>query len=214
MDYSFLEPVGPFRVFGASTLARRIDKKAPIQLHNPGCQGFHPVRYCHRQPRCETCSSPMIEGQPHLQPCNLPPKCSNCCGPFPASHEGCPAKPIRKNGDTISLTGKELKAIRRIGQNSFLRVQQTNSQSTFGLTDSTSNSRRASASASSSLTSTPLSETSGDGMEITVNTQAIEVQLLDQQLGQQASNIQLASSQHRAETFRGRTITLRMPSLP
>ncbi|KAL6362151.1 hypothetical protein LRP88_04227 [Fusarium phalaenopsidis] len=118
---SFLQPVEPFRLFGVSALARRIKKKASIQRHNPGCQGYHISRYCHRQQRCETCSDPLEEG--HQQPCSLSPKCSNCYGPFPASHENCPARPIRKNGEMIPLTKKELTAIRKIGQKSYLRAQ-------------------------------------------------------------------------------------------
>ncbi|KAM5357327.1 hypothetical protein ACJZ2D_016375 [Fusarium nematophilum] len=193
---SFLQPVKPFRLFGVSALSRQIEKKASIQRHNPGCQGYHTSRYCHRQQRCETCSQPLEEG--HQQPCGLSPKCSNCYGPFPASHENCPAKPIRKNGDTIPLTKKELTAIRKIGQKSYLRAQQTDSQSTFAMSGLARTGRRASTSSS------PTSASSEDEMEIEFNTQQPDQQLdqqlerqLGQQPGQQASNTQPASSQRR-----------------
>ncbi|KEY73643.1 hypothetical protein S7711_10005 [Stachybotrys chartarum IBT 7711] len=45
---SFLQPVESFRLFGISALARQIKKKALIQRHNPGCQGFHTNRYCYQ----------------------------------------------------------------------------------------------------------------------------------------------------------------------
>lgn len=175
---SFLQPVEPFRLFGASALARLIEKRATIQRHNPGCQGFHTNRYCHRQQRCETCSNTLEED--HQQPCQLPPRCSNCYGPFPASHENCPARPIWKDRDIIVPTSKELRAIRRIGQKSYRQAQQTISQNTFGVPDSASSSRRAST--SSSRTSISLPE---DRMEIGNNTGQQPEQQPDQQPNQQ-----------------------------
>ncbi|KAJ3467598.1 hypothetical protein FSOLCH5_003931 [Fusarium solani] len=96
-------------------------------------------------------------------------------------HENCPARPIRKNGETIPLTKKELTAIRKIGQKSYLRAQQTDSQSTFAMSDLARTGRRASTNSSST------SASSQDEMEIEVNAQQPDQQL-DQQPGQQASN--------------------------
>ena len=113
---SFLAEVPPFRLFGASAYSRLIEKKRPPPArHSPGCQGYHPNRPCVRTPRCENCGKPDPDAT-HPQPCKEPAKCANCYGPAPASHDGCPAKPARRNGRLVPLTGKELTAIRRTGQ--------------------------------------------------------------------------------------------------
>ncbi|KAJ4220860.1 hypothetical protein NW757_014492 [Fusarium falciforme] len=83
-------------------------------------------------------------------------------------------------------TSKELKAIRRIGQKSYLRAQQIISQSTSAMPDPARSGRRAST--SSSQTSLTSSNATEDEMEIEVDTQ---------HLAQQASNTQPASSQRR-----------------
>lgn len=122
---SFLKPVRSFRLFGKSAVARPVEKPPRIERHNPGCQGFYPNRYCSRRQRCENCSSHIDGDKPHTQPCDLPPRCANCYGPFPASHENCPAKPIKKNKTTTQPTTKELKAIRQIGQKAYNNAKHT-----------------------------------------------------------------------------------------
>lgn len=122
---SFLQPVRSFRLFGKSAVARPVEKSPRIERHNPGCQGFHPNRYCSRRQRCENCSSHVDGDKPHPQPCDLPPRCANCYGPFPASHENCPAKPIKKYNVTTQPTIKELKAIRQIGRKAYNEAKPT-----------------------------------------------------------------------------------------
>ncbi|RSL89229.1 hypothetical protein CDV31_015924 [Fusarium ambrosium] len=80
-------------------------------------------------------------------------------------------------------TSKEPKAIHRIGQNSYHRTQQMNSQSTFAMPDPARSGQRAST--SSSQTSLISSNATEDEMEVEVDTH---------QLAQQAGNTQPASS--------------------
>ncbi len=111
---SFLEEVPAFRLFDSSARARLIQKKPAITRHDPGCQGYHPDRFCTRNARCGNCGAPATPEHP--QPCENPAKCANCYGPAQAGHDNCPAKPTRKNGKLKLLTKKELTAIRKAGQ--------------------------------------------------------------------------------------------------
>lgn len=108
---SFTEKVRPFKLFGSSAMARLIDKAPAVHRHDPGCQGWHSGRNCARDPRCTTCGEMTHEG-----PCQRPPKCVNCHAPQPADHEGCPAKPVRKNGKMVHPTKKQRASFRSAGE--------------------------------------------------------------------------------------------------
>ena len=117
---SFLDPVKPFKLFGTSENARRIDKKSSISRHDPGCQGFCNPSKCTRYSRCSNCSARMDEHPgPSGLNCTAKAKCANCHGPFPADHSNCPATPKRGNGKLIKPTKKELDIIRRYGDKCF-----------------------------------------------------------------------------------------------
>lgn len=113
---SFSNEIPAFRLFGSSARSRLISNKRTITRHNPGCQGYHPDRFCARNTRCENCGIALNTENEHPQPCTNNAKCANCYGPAPANHDNCPAKPIRKSGQLQTLTKKELSTIRRAGQ--------------------------------------------------------------------------------------------------
>lgn len=121
---SFLEQVPKFRLFGVTHYARLVKKNPPVIRHDPGCQGYHAARTCARYARCERCGKTLNDQ--HAVPCILPEQCANCFGPFPASHEGCPAKPRRIDGRICHLSKRELAAIRRVGAGNWKTVQDQN----------------------------------------------------------------------------------------
>jgi hypothetical protein len=47
--------------------------------------------------------------------CQKAPKCANCYGPYPASHEKCPARPVQKDNRFIPPTKNQLRRIRHAG---------------------------------------------------------------------------------------------------
>lgn len=147
---SFLEEVPPFRLFDSSARARLIQKKPSITRHNPGCQGFHPGRFCARNARCENCGASVSSEDGHPQPCTSPAKCANCHGPAPAGHDNCPAKPTRKSGKLKIPTKKELTAIRRAGQKLYDAKHKTS--------DKEARPTRPQDSGSSNVPSSPLSD--------------------------------------------------------
>ncbi|KAI1521054.1 hypothetical protein Ptr86124_001422, partial [Pyrenophora tritici-repentis] len=113
---SFTRPVRSFRLFGTGDYAHEIKKNSPAMLHDPGCLGYCKTSRCTRPARCTTCSKTTATHQgPHGEQCKDTPKCANCHGPFPATHDKCPAAPTRANGRLIQPTKGELKVIREAG---------------------------------------------------------------------------------------------------
>ena len=112
---SFKEPVKPFRLFGNSGQARILDKKSPIELHNPGCQGYCVARRCNRVARCNHCGDRLEEHTDGAGPCTRPARCANCHGPYPAGHPDCAAAARRERGKVVRPTKKQLANIRRVG---------------------------------------------------------------------------------------------------
>ena len=112
---SFKEPVKPFRLFGNSGQARILDKKSPIELHNPGCQGYCVARRCNRVARCNHCGDRLEEHTDGAGPCTRPARCANCHGPYPAGHPDCAAAARRERGKVVRPTKKQLANIRRAG---------------------------------------------------------------------------------------------------
>ncbi|KAI1684899.1 Exo-endo-phos-2 multi-domain protein [Pyrenophora tritici-repentis] len=96
---SFTRPVRSFRLFGTGDYAHEIKKNSPAMLHDPGCLG----------------KTTATHQGPHGEQCKDTPKCANCHGPFPATHDKCPAAPTRANGRLIQPTKGELKVIREAG---------------------------------------------------------------------------------------------------
>ncbi|KAI1688279.1 Exo-endo-phos-2 multi-domain protein [Pyrenophora tritici-repentis] len=96
---SFTRPVRSFRLFGTGDYAHEIKKNSPTMLHDPGCLG----------------KTTATHQGPHGEQCKDTPKCANCHGPFPATHDKCPAAPTRANGRLIQPTKGELKVIREAG---------------------------------------------------------------------------------------------------
>jgi hypothetical protein len=114
---SFREPVERFRLFCSSGLAYMRPRKARLELHTTGCQGYCTGRRCYRMDRCGRCGDRKDGHAPG--PCDKQAQCANCRGPFEAGHEGCPAAPKRKNGRWVFPTRSEMKAIKRIGLQAF-----------------------------------------------------------------------------------------------
>lgn len=81
-----------------------------FELETMAAEG-DPGRSYIRTPRCENYGKPDT-GEQHLQPCTEPARCANCYGPAPANHDGCPAKPTRKNGKLVLPS----RTIRKAGQ--------------------------------------------------------------------------------------------------
>lgn len=110
---SFQEPVKRFRLFGTSGLARLIDKTPRPEIHDPGCMGYCNPAKCSRVARCRNCGQRNKDHTPG--PCSNPPQCANCQGPWPAGHNDCGARPIRKNGVLKKPSRRELQTLRRQG---------------------------------------------------------------------------------------------------
>jgi len=140
---SFQQPVRSFSLFGTSEYSKEIKKNPPIQLHNPGCQGFCNPARCTRAACCQNCS---IRIKDHIGPsgdeCSNRPRCANCHGPFKASHHGCSAAPINVGGRLTRPTKKELGILRKAGHRASqqalaaLSQQPTTSGSQTDLSDS------------------------------------------------------------------------------
>lgn len=120
---SFEEPVPPFRLFSGQRRSVLIKKQPKIELHNPGCQGYCNTRRCNRHARCNNCSK-SLDNHPE-GPCTAPSRCANCRGPFPAGHNGCPARPAIKNGKIQKLTKRELQSVRRTGNFDYTETRTT-----------------------------------------------------------------------------------------
>ncbi|KAI1001094.1 hypothetical protein K3495_g7104, partial [Podosphaera aphanis] len=76
---SFAAPVRKFRLFGSSDESKIIDRKPPINRHDPGCQGYCTPAKCTRQSRCSHCGArtDTHEG-PSGQNCTHSAQCANC----------------------------------------------------------------------------------------------------------------------------------------
>lgn len=107
-----------FRLFGTSSLARKITK-SPKPAQCPKCWGFHDARLCNFEQRCKQCST---QGHRH---CLAPPRCTNCKGPHAADTNSCPARPLVRNGVLKKLTNSELKRIRQAGHRAWLLANPT-----------------------------------------------------------------------------------------
>ncbi|KJZ70669.1 hypothetical protein HIM_09942 [Hirsutella minnesotensis 3608] len=112
---SFLEPTQrPWRLFGASRLARYIDKPSiPSQCDK--CWGFHARHSCDQTARCRRCGKTDHRGQE----CAAPEQCANCLGPHCADDPKCPARPKRVHGMVRRLTREERRLVRQAGAQLF-----------------------------------------------------------------------------------------------
>ncbi|KJZ68809.1 hypothetical protein HIM_11802 [Hirsutella minnesotensis 3608] len=112
---SFLEPTSrPWRLFGASRLARYIDKPIiPSQCDN--CWDFHARHSCSRTARCRRCGK---TDHPDRE-CTAPEQCANCLGPHGADDPKCPARPKRVHGAKRRLTKEERSLVRQMGAQLF-----------------------------------------------------------------------------------------------
>ncbi|EKG09162.1 putative reverse transcriptase [Macrophomina phaseolina MS6] len=107
------EPVKrSFRLFESGP-AEPIRKKTQITQCQK-CYGYHDPRACNRATRCPRCGA-----QEQHEQCHNPPKCTNCGGPHEAQYLGCQARPRRKDGIVVRPTQRQLKAIRRLGQQEY-----------------------------------------------------------------------------------------------
>ncbi|KJZ69944.1 hypothetical protein HIM_10667 [Hirsutella minnesotensis 3608] len=109
---SFLEPTQrPWRLFGASRLARYIDKPSiPSQCDK--CRDFHARHSCDRTARCRRCG----KTDHRSQECAALEQCANCLGPHCADDPRCPARPKRVHGMVRRLTREERRLTLRIFQ--------------------------------------------------------------------------------------------------
>ncbi|KJZ72308.1 hypothetical protein HIM_08349 [Hirsutella minnesotensis 3608] len=112
---SFLEPTQrPWRLFGASRLARYIDKPSiPSQCDK--CWDFHARHSCDRMARCRRCG----KTDHRSQECAAPEQCANCLGPHCADDPKCPARPKRVHGMVRRLTREERRLVRQAGAQLF-----------------------------------------------------------------------------------------------
>lgn len=110
---SFLQPVRPFRLFSTSEMAKLVNKKPPLRLHDPGCQGYCAGTRCKRVPRCHNCGDRLDQHDGGV--CAKPTKCANCCGPFRSGHDDCPAKPVYQSGRWVPLGKRARAAVRATG---------------------------------------------------------------------------------------------------
>ncbi|KJZ70858.1 hypothetical protein HIM_09772 [Hirsutella minnesotensis 3608] len=121
---SFMEPAQrPWRLFGASRLARYIDKPSiPSQCDK--CWDFHARHSCDRTARCRRCGKTDHRGQE----CAALEQCANCLGPHCADEPKCPARPKRAHGMVRRLTREERRLVRQAGAQLFAqqRMQTTN----------------------------------------------------------------------------------------
>src|SRR6195952_4226965 len=117
---SFTKPVRAFRLFNVSDASKIIEKKSPIAIHSPGCQGYCNPLKCTRYHRCQNCGQRNDHHDGPTGPnCTHKVKCANCHGPFVAGHVNCPAAPRRLNGKVQRKTKKEIDAIRRHEQRAY-----------------------------------------------------------------------------------------------
>lgn len=125
---SFLEPTQrPWRLFGASRLARYIDKPSiPSQCDK--CWDFHARHSCNRVPRCRRCG----KNNHPSHDCTVPEQCANCLGPHTADYPKCPARPKRSNGMIRRLTQEEKSLVRQMGAQLF--AQQKRQRQSAGQT--------------------------------------------------------------------------------
>ncbi|KJZ71402.1 hypothetical protein HIM_09190 [Hirsutella minnesotensis 3608] len=112
---SFLEPAQrPWRLFGASRLARYIDKPSiPSQCDK--CWDFHARHSCDRTARCRRCG----KTDHRSQECVALEQCANCLGPHCADDPKCPARPKRVRGMVRRLTREERSLVRQAGAQLF-----------------------------------------------------------------------------------------------
>ena len=118
---SFLQPAPPFRLFSTSQMARLVDKKPLLRIHDPGCQGYCTGNRCKRVHRCGNCGD-RLDKHVGTGACSHPVKCANCCGPFKSGHADCPAKPTYQQGRWVPLGKKARAATRAAGNRQFAEV--------------------------------------------------------------------------------------------
>ncbi|KAJ3453540.1 hypothetical protein MRS44_017787 [Fusarium solani] len=111
---SFLKPIRKYwSVFG-SRPARFFDKTdRPRQCET--CWDYHPIRMCHRQPRCQRCGK---TGHA-LDDCVAAEQCANCSGPHQANFHKCPARPRKVHGVFRRLNREQREHIRTIGAETY-----------------------------------------------------------------------------------------------
>ncbi|POS82276.1 hypothetical protein EPUL_006503, partial [Erysiphe pulchra] len=102
-----------FRLFGISSLARKITK-SPKPAQCPKCWGFHDARLCNFAQRCKQYSVPGHNN------CQKPHRCANCKGPHVEDEIHCPARPTVRNDIIVSRSQSELKRIRQAGHRAWM----------------------------------------------------------------------------------------------
>lgn len=104
------------QLFGIAVGIQRIRDRKPVPTCLK-CHGFHATRTCARKFMCKLCGKEKHEGE-----CSLPRQCLNCLGPHDSLSVFCPARPQRKNGAIVRMSGTQLRHIRKAGHRSFLKV--------------------------------------------------------------------------------------------
>lgn len=100
-----------WRLFGASRLARLIQKKTPLSQRGR-CWDFHSEATCEKTQRCRRCGGIDHDGTE----CRAAdPRCVNCLAVHEADYEQCLARPRRENGVWRKLTKAEKGAARQAG---------------------------------------------------------------------------------------------------
>lgn len=110
-----------FKLFNCSAPAElRIQQPRITQC--PRCLGFHNPRGCTRIERCMKCGKPAASHKDTTANCSSPPQCANCKGAHRADAPKCHARPTIKDGTKVHPTKGQLKAIRELGQQEFLKA--------------------------------------------------------------------------------------------
>jgi hypothetical protein len=118
---SFLEPVGPFRLFSSSERSKPMNKKPMLQFDHRGCQGYCNPAKCTRAKRCYNCGDRADVHDPAYvnETCPSHERCANCYGPDASSHSDCPAKPTWKDERWTFLSRKARATVRAQGNRRF-----------------------------------------------------------------------------------------------
>ncbi|POS82881.1 hypothetical protein EPUL_003848 [Erysiphe pulchra] len=116
---SFKKHTHAFRLFGTSSLARKVIK-FPKPTQCPKCWGLHDARLCNYEQRCKKCS---VTGH---SSCKNPPRCTHCRGPHFADQIHCLARPIVRNGIIVPLSETQMKKVRHAGHKACLLANPAN----------------------------------------------------------------------------------------
>lgn len=111
---SFTKTVPSFYLFGQTSRARLMEKKASLQVHTFGCQSWCNPLKCSKARRCNHCGIPSLKHDGQLDGnCPYPAKCANCYGPYEAGHNNCLAAPKRQGDKLVHRSAKDIAMIRK-----------------------------------------------------------------------------------------------------